>query len=126
DVCSSDLLYTLGAALGALTTLTLAAVNVLRPEMFLEGWPYPLALGLLLALGIVSFPIKILALLDTRRRAASPLINQQTTVLLVGIVLGLGCYLALRSEEHTSELQSRGHLVCRLLLEKKKVTEDSL
>src|SRR5207253_4708875 len=27
--------------------------------------------------------------------------------------------LGLRSEEHTSELQSRGHLVCRLLLEKK-------
>src|SRR5690625_7024852 len=26
----------------------------------------------------------------------------------------------LRSEEHTSELQSRGHLVCRLLLDKKK------
>src|SRR5579884_4474291 len=29
-------------------------------------------------------------------------------------------YIATRSEEHTSELQSRGHLVCRLLLEKKK------
>src|SRR3989442_9850545 len=28
--------------------------------------------------------------------------------------------LPLRSEEHTSELQSRPHLVCRLLLEKKK------
>src|SRR5690625_6395008 len=28
-----------------------------------------------------------------------------------------------RSEEHTSELQSRGHLVCRLLLEKKKSHE---
>src|SRR5437660_9523674 len=27
-----------------------------------------------------------------------------------------------RSEEHTSELQSCGHLVCRLLLEKKKLT----
>src|SRR5207253_4814188 len=27
----------------------------------------------------------------------------------------------LRSEEHTSELQSRGHLVCRLLLEKKNI-----
>src|SRR5690625_5664504 len=27
-----------------------------------------------------------------------------------------------KSEEHTSELQSRGHLVCRLLLEKKKVS----
>src|SRR5690625_6366013 len=31
-----------------------------------------------------------------------------------------GRILELRSEEHTSELQSRGHLVCRLLLEKKK------
>src|SRR5690625_6644506 len=28
--------------------------------------------------------------------------------------------IVVRSEEHTSELQSRGHLVCRLLLEKKK------
>src|SRR5687768_18159776 len=30
----------------------------------------------------------------------------------------------LRSEEHTSELQSRLHLVCRLLLEKKKNVDD--
>src|SRR5690625_5541009 len=29
-------------------------------------------------------------------------------------------FILYRSEEHTSELQSRGHLVCRLLLEKKK------
>src|SRR5690625_5494763 len=34
-------------------------------------------------------------------------------------------YLSLRSEEHTSELQSRGHLVCRLLLEKKKIQQNS-
>src|SRR2546422_3122849 len=33
---------------------------------------------------------------------------------------GEGALGALRSEEHTSELQSRLHLVCRLLLEKKK------
>src|SRR5690625_6999492 len=32
---------------------------------------------------------------------------------------------ALRSEEHTSELQSRGQLVCRLLLEKKKTRINS-
>src|SRR5690625_6408286 len=31
---------------------------------------------------------------------------------------------ASRSEEHTSELQSRGHLVCRLLLEKKNQTRN--
>src|SRR5205809_5927881 len=42
---------------------------------------------------------------------------------------GLGLALArrlargVRSEEHTSELQSRLHLVCRLLLEKKKITD---
>src|SRR5690625_2310823 len=33
-------------------------------------------------------------------------------------------YAGMRSEEHTSELQSRGHLVCRLLLDKKKRKTD--
>src|SRR5205809_1276073 len=33
---------------------------------------------------------------------------------------GMPCRRKMRSEEHTSELQSRLHLVCRLLLEKKK------
>src|SRR2546422_8563018 len=43
-----------------------------------------------------------------------------TYVLLIHpLVLGTGR----RSEEHTSELQSRLHLVCRLLLEKKKATD---
>src|SRR3712207_8901460 len=39
--------------------------------------------------------------------------------LAVLVVLGTGASWA-RSEEHTSELQSRQYLVCRLLLEKKK------
>src|SRR5437899_5112843 len=43
-----------------------------------------------------------------------------------GVVRGLGRstarhFTGLRSEEHTSELQSLRHLVCRLLLEKKKI-----
>src|SRR5690625_6624932 len=38
----------------------------------------------------------------------------------VSLTTAAGFILLLRSEEHTSELQSRGHLVCRLLLEKKK------
>src|SRR5437870_6662006 len=33
-------------------------------------------------------------------------------------------FRVVRSEEHTSELQSRGHLVCRLLLEKKKIDSE--
>src|SRR5690625_6498069 len=41
---------------------------------------------------------------------------------LVELVAREGITFLLRSEEHTSELQSRGHLVCRLLLEKKKRT----
>src|SRR5690554_7597078 len=39
----------------------------------------------------------------------------------IGATEGYGTML--RSEEHTSELQSRPHLVCRLLLEKKKITD---
>src|SRR5256884_732352 len=38
----------------------------------------------------------------------------------VTISNSLAFYVSTRSEEHTSELQSRLHLVCRLLLEKKK------
>src|SRR5690625_6576182 len=38
-------------------------------------------------------------------------------------VVATGNLHYIRSEEHTSELQSRGHLVCRLLLEKKKNNE---
>src|SRR5438876_6310172 len=41
---------------------------------------------------------------------------QEETPLLHGCLAALGA----RSEEHTSELQSPVHLVCRLLLEKKK------
>src|SRR5690625_5471452 len=37
------------------------------------------------------------------------------------VVISFVGYETERSEEHTSELQSRGHLVCRLLLEKKKI-----
>src|SRR2546422_5214191 len=37
-----------------------------------------------------------------------------------------GDRLSMRSEEHTSELQSRLHLVCRLLLEKKKRNDTPL
>src|SRR2546427_4958895 len=39
--------------------------------------------------------------------------------------IALGVLEPLRSEEHTSELQSQSNLVCRLLLEKKKKTQTS-
>src|SRR3712207_7986170 len=39
---------------------------------------------------------------------------------------GARYFATLRSEEHTSELQSRQYLVCRLLLEKKKKQKQSI
>src|SRR3989442_2785510 len=70
----------------------------------------------------------------TRDRSGRPLERDDQTVELRAqdIVVARSCgeylvrvsarrrCLAPRSEEHTSELQSRPHLVCRLLLEKKK------
>src|SRR5256885_5762085 len=41
----------------------------------------------------------------------------------LAVLVGLAFLVALRSEEHTSELQSPCNLVCRLLLEKKKNQE---
>src|SRR5690625_6434947 len=80
---------------------------------------------------------------------SSDVCSSDLGLVLTGTVLVLGCaaYLAAhwlpptprvlllaavggialgRSEEHTSELQSRGHLVCRLLLEKKKNTKTDI
>src|SRR5690625_6856819 len=52
----------------------------------------------------------------------SPLTRTKDT----GRIMLLDRQLEPRSEEHTSELQSRGHLVCRLLLEKKKEREQKI
>src|SRR5690625_5514171 len=55
------------------------------------------------------------------RATQSALERAKQSLLDEGVALPNGLELgAMRSEEHTSELQSRGHLVCRLLLEKKK------
>src|SRR5690625_6032600 len=58
---------------------------------------------------------------STRRTRARPAIL--TSGLFGSRVEARRAGIRIRSEEHTSELQSRGHLVCRLLLEKKKNTE---
>src|SRR2546430_13340448 len=48
------------------------------------------------------------------RAVESTMTPRHIPVLLLGLIAGM------RSEEHTSELQSQSNLVCRLLLEKKK------
>src|SRR5207253_2872800 len=58
---------------------------------------------------------------DDYLRAPAPVVMERArkSVEWLGARISLAAPGA-RSEEHTSELQSRGHLVCRLLLEKKK------
>src|SRR5258708_31713866 len=55
----------------------------------------------------------------------SPIVMTSVATMMSAIpaALGLGPGAETRSEEHTSELQSPDHLVCRLLLEKKKNTK---
>src|SRR2546427_8219234 len=47
--------------------------------------------------------------------------SRRRRVLLAALYRGPGERAAARSEEHTSELQSQSNIVCRLLLEKKKI-----
>src|SRR5690625_6108087 len=54
-------------------------------------------------------------------RRADRLHRRQIAMMMAGHLVPA---LERRSEEHTSELQSRGHLVCRLLLEKKKTDQE--
>src|SRR3989442_7352232 len=58
-----------------------------------------------------------------RERSSADLARQAPRGLRAGKSVDLGGRRIIRSEEHTSELQSRPHLVCRLLLEKKKTTQ---
>src|SRR2546430_7348092 len=57
------------------------------------------------------------------QRALHPglLAVQLPIVVIVLAAIDLGAAAKYRSEEHTSELQSQSNLVCRLLLEKKKI-----
>src|SRR2546430_9612691 len=58
------------------------------------------------------------------RSGFKPYFDLHLCVGLFGVFLSAiknGCRPVVRSEEHTSELQSQSNLVCRLLLEKKKL-----
>src|SRR3712207_7539680 len=54
------------------------------------------------------------------QRQAVPLLRSEAPLVGTGMELRAAVDAGDRSEEHTSELQSRQYLVCRLLLEKKK------
>jgi class 3 adenylate cyclase len=86
-------LYRAAFAFGLVLTIVYAGARLGAPDLLASGGLYGAAAAFQSALSWISFPIKVGALIDTRRRAASPLVNQQTTVLLLGIALGLGGWI---------------------------------
>src|SRR5690625_6934674 len=113
--------------------ILLAAFIVYRTGGRQAGWLVVLVLPMLLGFYVaqrraafaslmVSVAVFIVLLPPAKKRQFMKLF---TPVLIALLIYGTAFWnsnstLGRRSEEHTSELQSRGHLVCRLLLEKKK------
>src|SRR5690625_5983645 len=84
------------------TTYILAVTEPLRPDTYV---PAHMAFILATAQAARQFDYDILLL--TQEEAVEGLERVTNSRIVDGIIV-------LRSEEHTSELQSRGHLVCRL------------
>ena len=100
------------------------AVLVMLLLSVVFGWTVEIAilLGFVIALSSTAVVIKMLGDIgelesDVGRVTVAILIAQDLVVVPMMLILN---GMASRSEEHTSELQSRRKLVCRLLLEKKK------
>src|SRR5690625_1956955 len=111
--------FTLGKLLGGATIATLlgSIPLLVAPFLGVEFTAVKLLLVWLLmfALGLVMTATGIF--IATRLRNFESF-GAVSNGLIMPLYFLSGSIFPLRSEEHTSELQSRGHLVCRLLLEK--------
>src|SRR5690606_40095082 len=91
------------------------------PERF-ESWgEYQRMVNRLMQAGLIEDATKLWW--DIRPSARYPTLEMRVTDVCTRLDDGISVtamFVCLRSEEHTSELQSRENLVCRLLLEKKK------
>src|SRR5260370_12344986 len=74
------------------------------------------------SIALMYLPSETLYMEAVRNRDLADWLNQQHVFPVSPNTL----LMTLRSEEHTSELQSHLNLVCRLLLEKKKNTKDEI
>src|SRR5258708_27169773 len=101
-----------GIALAMLSLYFIWGSTYLGIRIAIESIPPLLMIGVrfLVAGGILYLVLRV-------RGVPSPKRSQWMGSAAVGVLLIGG---GMRSEEHTSELQSPDHLVCRLLLEKKK------
>src|SRR5439155_25457969 len=90
-----------------------AVVHASRPVFFLMIRPPPFS---------TLFPYTTLFRSSCRSRPPGGCSSSQASSLRFSCSTSAAAKGGCRSEEHTSELQSRGHLVCRLLLEKKNTS----
>src|SRR5687768_17940741 len=75
--------------------------------------------------GAVAGPVEPAEQVEQRRLAGTRAAEDDDVLALRDVEVDTRECEPVRSEEHTSELQSRLHLVCRLLLEKKKNTTNT-
>src|SRR5438552_9177685 len=99
------------AAGGSLSTSTAGAENRDIGEVGVEA-------------SVIPAPWLALRASATSRTYSTAIARQRWTIVGVGAEARLDFATSPRSEEHTSELQSPDHLVCRLLLEKKKTKQN--
>src|SRR5690554_4945234 len=103
-----------------ITRNTYTALNQVSPRMIEAATG--IGMSPLQILWQIKIPLSVPVIMAGVRNAMVLGVSVATFASLVGAG-GLGYFIfsgISRSEEHTSELQSRPHLVCRLLLEKKK------
>src|SRR5690625_6741968 len=113
-LASHGLQYVLAATI--LTGLIQFILGIFGVANLMRFIPNSVMLGFVNALGIMIFMTQMPYLIGG---SVMTYVFAIVTLLLVYLIPR---YVRLvRSEEHTSELQSRGHLVCRLLLEKKNI-----
>src|SRR5947208_7176448 len=94
--------------------------NATLPEVQLKSVKQSDGKILAAGIGLSSFSALLLELALTRLFSVVLFYHFAFLAISVALLgLGAGGVFALRSEEHTSELQSPDHLVCRLLLENK-------
>src|SRR5690554_913803 len=118
--------YGLGGLLIAsiMAGIILIVLGVTRMGRLISFIPYPVVLGFTAGIAVVIAVLQIPDFLGLQlTEENSHFIDNLSHIgHRIGTInpyeLGVGVFS--RSEEHTSELQSRPHLVCRLLLEKKK------
>src|ERR1039457_5284968 len=107
--------------MGLAAAAPMGPVNMLAIRRgVIGGWRHTLACGIGSVTGdVILFFLVLLGGHYLFSDLSNPTLQTVLAAIGVIVLLPLGIYF-LRSEEHTSELQSPCNLVCRLLLEKKK------